>query len=100
MTWQASLHWADGARRSRATALEVHQNVLQARMVVCFYLVRVAQATKVTGLSVVCADGPRQALIITSIGEAAWADAHKDCENPMRMPWGVPKGAKYVAAPS
>lgn len=94
--------WTEGF----ATGLAVHQCVPQARVVVCFdagNLVRVAKASKATGLSVVCADNDWQGTTNTGVDKGRqaaetigcglaypkgiagtdWADAFKE--------WGAPK---------
>jgi putative DNA primase/helicase len=105
-----------------ATGLAVHQCVPQARVIVCFdagNLVRVAQAAKVRGLAVVCADNDHTGSVNTGIekGRQAaeaigcglaypegikgtdFADMLAELENPARVRMAILKGAKFVGGP-
>ncbi len=102
-----------------ATGLAVYQCVPQARVVVCFdagNLVKVAQAAKVRGLAVVCADNDWEGATNTGVekGRMAahaigcgvaypqgirgtdWADALAEWLSPARVRMEVLRGATYA----
>lgn len=108
--------WAEGF----ATGLAVHQCIPKARVVVCFdagNLVKVAQAAKVRGLAVVCADNDWKGSVNTGVdkGRAAaeaigcglaypkgidgtdWADAFKEWGSAAKVRVEVMRGAKVVS---
>lgn len=103
-----------------ATGLAVFQSVPDCRVVVCFdagNMVRVAEAAKPTGLTVVCADNDWHGNANTGIekGQKAaelmrcgvsypkgiegtdWADALREWGSPARVRVEVMRGAKFVA---
>ena len=105
-----------------ATGLAVFQSVSDARVVVCFdagNLVRVAEAAKPQGLTVVCADNDWHGSVNTGVekGQKAaelmrcgvsypkdiegtdWADALKEWGSAARVRVEVMRGARFVAAP-
>jgi len=105
-----------------ATGLAIFQCVTDARVVVCFdagNLVRVAEAAKPQGLTVVCADNDWHGSTNTGVdkGQKAadlmrcglsypkdiegtdWADALKEWGSTARVKVEVMRGAKFVAAP-
>lgn len=105
-----------------ATGLAVFQSVANARVVVCFdagNLVRVAEAAKPSGLTVVCADNDWHGATNTGVekGQKAadlmrcgmsypkdiegtdWADALKEWGSSARVKLEVMRGARFVAAP-
>lgn len=105
-----------------ATGLAVFQSVSDCRVVVCFdagNLVRVAEASKPSGLTVVCADNDWHGSTNTGIekGQKAaellrcgisypkniegtdWADALKEWGSSARVKVEVMRGARFVAAP-
>lgn len=105
-----------------ATGLAVFQSVSDCRVVVCFdagNLVRVAEAAKPAGLTVVCADNDWHGSTNTGVekGQKAaellrcgisypkdidgtdWADALKEWGSSARVKVEVMRGARFVAAP-